>query len=179
MKYFKDDAGNVYAYATDGSEDEFIVLGLASISEAEANALRNPVQPVDALIASLHEKVNAEYRCRMSAIADGYPQYERESWPVQLQEARAYQAQGAAAATPWIDGCAGQRGMTRDELVQRILAKDAAYCQVSGFLTGVRQWHEDAINAIAEGDEAQARDDLAGYDTKQGWEMPQALPSVM
>lgn len=171
-KFFKDNAGAVYAFAADGSEDAFIGEGLTQITEAEADALRTPLQQIPVLVAAMHAAVNAEYQRRMSAIADGYPQYEREIWPVQLQEARAYQAQGAAAATPWIDGCAGQRGMTREELVQRILVKDAAYCQISGFLTGVRQWHEDAINGIAsELNETQVRADLGSYDVQQGWEL--------
>ena len=35
----------------------------------------------------LHRLVNEQYAKRMSAVALPYPQYERESWPIQLQRA--------------------------------------------------------------------------------------------
>lgn len=51
MKYFKDGNNNVYAYAADGSQDEFIQPGLTPISEAEAKALTNPGYSLEQLIA--------------------------------------------------------------------------------------------------------------------------------
>ena len=39
MKYFKDNANNVYAYSVDGSQDEFISSDFVSISEEEAKLL--------------------------------------------------------------------------------------------------------------------------------------------
>ena len=113
----------------------------------------------------LHRLINEQYAQRMSAVALPYPQYERESWPIQLQEAQALVAD-PAAATPWIDACAAQRGLERSELAQRILAKDYAYRFISGQLTGARQAHEDAIEAL------QDLDALRSYDETQGW--PQA-----
>ena len=113
----------------------------------------------------LHRLVNEQYAKRMNAVALPYPQYERESWPIQLQDAQALAAD-PAAATPWIDACAAQRGLERGELAQRILAKDAAYRFISGQLTGARQAHEDVINAL------QDLEALRSYDETQGW--PQA-----
>lgn len=110
----------------------------------------------------LHRLVNEQYAQRMSAVALPYPQYERESWPIQLQEAQALVAD-PAAATPWIDACAARRGLECSELAQRILAKDAAYRFISGQLTGARQAHEDAINAL------QDLADLQLYDVTTLW----------
>jgi hypothetical protein len=42
MKYYKDSQGMVYAYESDGSQDAFIKPGLIAITQAEADALRNP-----------------------------------------------------------------------------------------------------------------------------------------
>ena len=42
MKYFKDSKGNIFAYAADGSQDEFIPDGLTPISEAEGKAIASP-----------------------------------------------------------------------------------------------------------------------------------------
>lgn len=113
----------------------------------------------------LHRLVNEQYAQRMNAVALPYPQYERESWPMQLQEAQSLAAD-PAAATPWIDACAAQRGLECSELAQCILAKDSAYRFISGQLTGARQAHEDAIEAL------QDLEALRSYDETQGW--PQA-----
>ena len=110
----------------------------------------------------LHRLANDEYTRRMSAVALPYPQYERESWPIQLQEAQTLVAD-PAATTPWIDACAAQRGMDRGELAQRILAKDSAYRVISGQLTGARQAHEGAIDSLSDLLAAKS------YDVTVGW----------
>lgn len=43
MKYFKDATGVVYAFESDGSQDEFIPAGLAPMSAAEIEEHLNPV----------------------------------------------------------------------------------------------------------------------------------------
>ena len=44
MKYYKDFAGKVFAYESDGSQDEFIAEGLTLITDEEADALREAPQ---------------------------------------------------------------------------------------------------------------------------------------
>lgn len=112
---------------------------------------------------SLRIALTVEYERRMLVISSAYPPSERESWPVQTEEARQLLA-GGAAATPWIDAAAAARGLDRSELAQRILGKAAAYAQVSGTMTGVRQAIEDRIDAA--GDEPEA---LAAIDVAAGW----------
>ena len=107
--------------------------------------------------------LTAEYEQRMQAIAAGYPPSERESWPVQTQEAKALLAD-ANASTPWIDAAASARGLDRIELAQRIVAKDAQYRVISGTLSGVRQRIEDQIDAAGEDQSA-----LKAIDVTQGW----------
>lgn len=134
---------------------------------------------LEQLAKSAIANVNAEYTKRMGAIADAYPLHERESWPVQLQEARMVMDYVDASVpvpetvqTPWIDQCAAQRGLTRTELAARIVAKDAGYRQISGFLSGVRQKHEDEIGALlAAGEES--REALQDYWYLEGWEVLQ------
>lgn len=119
---------------------------------------------IEQVKADLQARVNSQYAQRMNEVALPYPQYERESWPIQLQEAQAL-AVDPTASTPWIDACAAQRGLECSELAQRILAKDAAYRFISGQLTGARQAHEDAINAL------QDLERLQLYDVKTLWPM--------
>lgn len=167
MQYFKDDAGVVYAYEP-GVTMDAMRQGLTAMTAAQVEAHLNPVKSLTELAKLAQSLVDSQYQTRMQAIADGYPAYERESWPVQLQEARDVQ-NNPDAPTPWLDVCARQRGMEKAELVARVLAKDAGYRQVSGFLTGVRQWHEDCIAMLLAGGE-DARAELEGYNHLQGWE---------
>lgn len=149
--------------------------GHSQISEADALAILNPPGTLSELARAAMVLVNAEYSRRMGAIAEAYPLHERESWPVQLQEANLLLSYADVAPipetvkTPWIDQCAHQRGLDRMELAARIVAKDEGYRTVSGFLTGVRQWHEDCIAMLLQ-DGEDAREALLGYDHLQGWE---------
>jgi len=46
MKYYKNPVDNtLYAYESDGSQDEYILPGLVAITEAEAEVIRQP-QPL-------------------------------------------------------------------------------------------------------------------------------------
>ncbi|MBB2778576.1 UNVERIFIED_ORG: hypothetical protein HNP28_003927 [Comamonas terrigena] len=136
---------------------------------------RDPVFfTLEQLAQAAMAQVNTEYIKRMGAVASPYPLHERESWPIQLAEAQTvllYQGGELpeGVTSTWIDQCAHQRGMTRLELAQRIVAKDTAYRTVSGFLSGVRQWHEDCIDLLLQEGEG-ARDELQAYDHLQGWE---------
>lgn len=56
MKYFKDEADNVYAYESDGSQDEHIKDGLTSITEEEAKSIASPAPTVDDLAYAARAK---------------------------------------------------------------------------------------------------------------------------
>jgi hypothetical protein len=121
------------------------------------------LRPAAQIAAGLRLALAAEYRRRMQVIAAGYPLSERESWPVQTEEARALESD-PAAATPWIDAAAAARGLDRLVLAKRIREKDDKYRQVHGLLTGTRQRIEDQIDAAA--DDALA---LSQIDVAVGW----------
>lgn len=120
-------------------------------------------QPLQVSSDQLRTALTAEYERRMQAIAAGYPPSERESWPVQTNEAYALLAD-PQASTPWIDAASSARGLDRLELAQRIVAKDAQYRVISGTLSGVRQRIEDQIDAA--GDDQAA---LQAIDVTAGW----------
>lgn len=56
MNYFKDSSDQVYAYLSDGSQDDYIEKGLISISEAEAKAISNPPPTHNELVAQADAK---------------------------------------------------------------------------------------------------------------------------
>lgn len=170
MKHFKDEEGRPWSYEDYVPEEE-IRDGLVPITAQEFHALCYPTQPIGVIAANLQALVDDEYKRNMGLITAKYPEEERSSWYIQTAQAQAVLA-GSATPTPWIDACAQTRGMPRDELAQRIIALDADFQAIHGHLTGVRQWHEEAIAQIvaaAAEDEMQAREDLASYDVLQGW----------
>ena len=162
--YFKDASGAVFCT----TKELALERGLIEMTAAEVSALFAPVLSINELASMAQGRVDAEYMRCMGGVADAYPLHERESWPIQLAEARDLQELGEAAVTPWIDQCAEQRGLGRIELAQRILNKDLAYRSVSGFFSGVRQWHEDQIDALREKGEG-GRRGLSTYDHMHGW----------
>ena len=124
------------------------------------------VLPIQQTLASMQAvvrgKLLAQYDTRVQALASGYSQYERESWPVQTAEATAYSAD-PLGLTPWLDAASAARGVDKAELVARVLAMDTAYRQIHGALTGHRQKLWDQIAA------AQVPDDIAAIDVAAGW----------
>lgn len=179
MQYFTDQTGQPWAYA-DGVGVDQMRPGLTPMNPAEINALTNPVKPVEEIAARLQVIVDAEYKRQMGIITAKFPEEERSSWYIQAAQAQAV-ISGADTPTPWIDACAQTRGMSREELAQRIAALDAQFQGMHGFLTGVRQRHEEAIGSIvtaAAENEAQARADLASYDVMQGWSSDRTDPTL-
>ncbi|MBD3610539.1 MAG: hypothetical protein HUJ30_08320 [Gammaproteobacteria bacterium] len=78
-----------------------------------------------------------------------YPSAERETWPKQEQEARAYAAD-PVTPVPFIQGLATARGITVDEQVSRIITKADAYAATAAAAIGKRQKLEDQIQSIVD-----------------------------
>lgn len=122
----------------------------------------SPPPPMSGLFAAKLREINAACDAEVAALAAKYPDTEILSWYRQEREARELQA-NPQAVTPLIDNIAAQRGITREDLAGRILAKAEAYAQEAGAAFGRRQALEDKLEAImaqlqaGEIDEDQAR----------------------
>lgn len=99
---------------------------------------------LDQLRAAKEAEINASYAAAAAALAQGYPDAERETWPVQIMESAVVLA-GTEDATPWIDAAAPARGIAREELATKIRDMDLQYRQISGSLTGKRQALRDLV----------------------------------
>lgn len=117
--------------ARDYNEQELVEL----IEQAKAEALA---------------RVNEGYIQAVSALEADYPASERESWHVQVDEAR--RLVEGDTDTPWIDAAAQARGIARDELAQLIMTQDGQYRAIHGQLTGHRQALRDQIYALTGSD---------------------------
>ena len=83
-------------------------------------------------------EINATFEEEIAAVKEGYTEDEIKSWPQQVAEAEAYQADNTAA-TPLLDAMVSQRGGTKDELVLRIATNATQYAQVFGAALGKKQ----------------------------------------
>lgn len=89
-------------------------------------------------------EINRACEAALSQLKDGYPEGEVQSWERQFVEAVAWQA-NPAASTPTLAGIATARGITRDDLVGRVLVKANLFAIASGQIIGRRQMFEDVI----------------------------------
>ena len=99
------------------------------------------------LLASRITANNTAYTEATKALTADYPQLEKDTWPTQNEQAAAWVADPAGAATPWIDRAAAERGIEREEYIRRTLIKARQFKVMSAFLTGRRQRYEDQIKA--------------------------------
>ncbi len=155
MKYFKDTSNKVYAYESDGSQDEFIQSRLMPISEQEAIQIVSPPLTAAEMRASAHNRINATYEAAVNALTAGYPASEISSWPKQEAEARAWVANNSVS-TPWMDAAVAVRGITKDDLAARIISHADLFSAASGQLSGKGQKLRNQIAAFGD-DVAQAQ----------------------
>lgn len=107
-----------------------------------------PPPPTPAqLIAAAHARINTAYQSAVNTVTAGYPADEISSWPKQESEARAWLADNTVA-TPWLDSASAARGITKADLVTRIMDNAALFTTAHGQLTGKRQKLRDEIDAL-------------------------------
>jgi hypothetical protein len=105
-----------------------------------------PPDPVAVYVAQL-ALINAAYQDALADVRNGYPPDEILTWDKQEREARAHLVD-PAAATPFLDYLAAERGIDKADLVGRIMTKVEAAEATIGKLTGKRQRLEDQLDAI-------------------------------
>ena len=120
-----------------------------NLGAAEAPPLRQPTSSASSGKAAALERINAAYQDAITRIMAGYPENEIISWPNQEAEARAWLL-NACTPTPWIDAAAASRGITKANLVDKIMAHAALFNPLHGELTGKRQKLRDRIAALGE-----------------------------
>lgn len=111
--------------------------------------LELPASEAAQLAAARAERMaatNAETDELLAVLSASYPEREVASWPQQVKDAEAVQAD-EAAVTPLLDALAAARGIDRVDLAARVLTKADAYAHASGSIIGARQRIEDLLEA--------------------------------
>lgn len=89
-----------------------------------------------------YDLITLVYRFLFDRLAVGYDKRERETWPIQIEEARQYLSD-VEAPTPLLDALANRRYIDKKILAQRILGHNHVYRLKAGQITGDRQYLED------------------------------------
>lgn len=100
-----------------------------------------------------HSEINDAFESAASALTEGYPETERLTWTVQLQEVLAWDA-NSQAATPYLDGLAIERGISAIDMRTKTLEQVRQFLAASQVLVGKRQRLRDAVNAVQDGPNA-------------------------
>lgn len=100
-----------------------------------------------------HAEINDAFESAASALTLGYPETERLTWTVQLQEVLAWDA-NSQAATPYLDGLAIERGISAIDMRTKTLEQVRQFLAASQVLVGKRQRLRDAVNAVQDGPNA-------------------------
>lgn len=109
----------------------------------------------EAKAAKLTE-INAACDAILDAAVSSYPQSEVLTFDQQVDEVRAYQAGGKASDAPLLSALASARGITLDDLIQRVISKRQAFSMLSGYVIGHRQRLEDRLDECQTTDEVKA-----------------------
>ena len=108
MKHYKDLQNNIYAYESDGSQDDYIKTDLVAITDAQAEAIRNPPKPIASVRAGLISALD-------TYIGSIYSRFTRFDLEYKKREAaaRAFKAGGyLGLAGIWVKSFADSAGMT-------------------------------------------------------------------
>ena len=90
-------------------------------------------------------EINAACDAILNAAISTYPETEVLTFDQQTSEANAYLASQNPADAPLLSALAAGRGITLDDLVQRVIAKHDAFSLLSGYVIGQRQALEDRL----------------------------------
>lgn len=100
-------------------------------------------------------EINSAYDSATSFLVSTYPTTELLTFDKQESEAHAYSA-NPSVSTPFLSGLAKARGITLDDLVERVLIKSEAFASAVATLTGQRQRYEDLLDTATTTEEVEA-----------------------
>lgn len=132
---------------------------LAVDGTGHPTTLEHPPEPelsIEQLVSNTIYKLNGEYEAAVTKLRGNYPAGEITTWPVQIAEAKLYNAWRLAGSTPpnpdtpFLTDLSAARtdqgvGDGLVDLIDRVLANDAIYSPAISHLTAVRHAAERGL----------------------------------
>ena len=94
------------------------------------------------------KEINAACDAILNAAVASYPESEVLTFDQQVEEVKAYQASGNVDDCPLLYALAVARGITLNDLIERVIAKRQAFSVLSGYVIGQRQRLEDTLDTL-------------------------------
>ena len=98
--------------------------------------------------ASKLKEVNLKADYALFYLIEDYPNTEMSSWYKQEMEAKFYKMDPVNYPSILIENIAAARGMTADDLVDKIILKSNIFSKISGMVFGRRQKYEDDLRNV-------------------------------
>lgn len=101
-------------------------------------------------------EINSACDAILNQAVNSYPESEVLTFDQQVEEVKAYQSSGNPADAPLLSALASARGITMDDLIQRVMSKRQAFSALSGYVIGQRQALEDRLDECQTTEEVNA-----------------------
>lgn len=124
-------------------EDSDIEQGYDGVWYEKGHA---PKKPLGELKAEKLTEINAACDSILNSAVSTYPETEVLTFDQQTSEANVYLQTKNPEDAPLLSALALGRGITLDDLVQRVIAKHTAFSVLSGHIIGQRQALEDRLD---------------------------------
>lgn len=127
-----------------------------------------PIVSIDVEKRNLINRVNKTYRTRMNSLCIEFPEEERVTWSIQIEEAKEWLKDNNAECIFLRNQSLG-RQMSIQQLVPRIKLANDYFRKYAGYLTGRRQLLEDFIKGA---NDSQQLDEVVrkiNIWEKEGW----------
>lgn len=126
----------------------------SNVADAVVNRLIDEYNPWPAEKAAKLAELNVWFESAVAELTAGTTQAERDSWAVQVNEAYGMRPVAMLAAM------ASARGITTEQLIEKVKTKAEAFATRYGALQGRRDAIEDRIKAFPDADELHRLHDL-------------------
>lgn len=128
-----------------------------------------PIISLDAEKRNLIDRINKTYKARMNTLCIDFPEEERVTWSIQIEEAKEWLRDNDAECI-FLRAQSLGRQMSIQQLVPRIKLANDYFRKYAGYLTGRRQLLEDYI--IGANDSQQLEEVVRKIDTWEttGWD---------
>lgn len=162
--YFLDESRETLAFTISAddrfTDDDIVELSGTAIEKGFDGAWyrrgKAPIQPIVEAKASKLSEINSACDAILNQAVNSYPESEVLTFDQQVEEVKAYQSSGNTADAPLLSALASARGITLDDLIQRVMSKRQAFSVLSGYVIGQRQALEDKLDSCQTTEEVKA-----------------------
>lgn len=124
----------------------------------EVALLSPPEKDIDTIRKEKLSEINGNYNSAVSTLVSTYPETELLTFDKQEKEAREYKKDNSSS-TPFLKLLAEFRGITLDELIDKVIIKADLFQENVAKLTGLRQKYEDEL------DKCETKEDIEKINT--------------